>query len=483
MDESASSSDIISSSNSSAIPLLSNNSVVTSAFIESISSLETSNNQRSNSLTNNRRSLANETSTSNFNSSLISSGNSSMEFFTSDTHITSSNSIITKTNSILSKNTGGNSALSNSTLNTTLSNKSSPSIGSSSVSYKTSSALFNKFQQGNNILSKIKEENESWERNDNDIQNIDSPSSDIIYGNLDNPHEPPHPINLNGQKSLKQAAADRHSSSIFPNDDIFTTHMEERLLRWRPPSSQNNVDDALNGKHPYQLNYHDDNPNSQVSLQKTPAHFYSSGIDRLKSVFTNKNQSKNDINSNSSTSQLNSPNNPETGISQFRVTFNETLSIQEIRQNSPVHRNSLVSYTPSNESYSIDPKRLSNINKNANCPGNSTKSISDRNVLNEQEDYSTILTVISVNSEHLGLGDEISSIFHNENNGLRTQQPSFLGDPAYSLNPTTPEAFPLNSEDLSKFQHDSDQSTHLNSNPFISCWNSSWNSSWNCVFF
>ncbi|ODQ78506.1 hypothetical protein BABINDRAFT_168241 [Babjeviella inositovora NRRL Y-12698] len=77
-----------------------------------------------------------------------------------------------------------------------------------------------------------------------------------------NPHEPPHPQpEPHGDPSggvRQQVVANNQGSNlylpvIYSNDSYVTTLMEERLIRWRPPNSQHNVDETFNERHPFQL--------------------------------------------------------------------------------------------------------------------------------------------------------------------------------------------------------------------------------------
>ncbi|CDK29558.1 unnamed protein product [Kuraishia capsulata CBS 1993] len=91
-------------------------------------------------------------------------------------------------------------------------------------------------------------------RKENSGTNESSPSP--IEEDLGEPHEPPYhvdPETLLRTKSLRSRIIQIQDSRIFPPSDWFLAAMEERLVRWRPPVPQANVDDALRGHHPYQI--------------------------------------------------------------------------------------------------------------------------------------------------------------------------------------------------------------------------------------
>ena len=79
------------------------------------------------------------------------------------------------------------------------------------------------------------------------------PYSDINE-TITSPHHPPfaYPIENNQRKILKPNNLFTHNNASLTRTDYFQDYMEERMARWRPGHSQFNVDDTMNGKHPYQ---------------------------------------------------------------------------------------------------------------------------------------------------------------------------------------------------------------------------------------
>lgn len=77
---------------------------------------------------------------------------------------------------------------------------------------------------------------------------------DHVEDIISSPHRPPFEYNENQSttNTVMQTIINNHNAGIFPVIDYFQDYMEERLLRWRPGDSQFNVEDTMNGAHPYQ---------------------------------------------------------------------------------------------------------------------------------------------------------------------------------------------------------------------------------------
>lgn len=71
-----------------------------------------------------------------------------------------------------------------------------------------------------------------------------APTMDPLVGMAFGPHQPPFPLEPLPIRTHREP-------SFFP--DPFTEYMEDRMLLFRPTSSQNNVESSLNDTHPYQL--------------------------------------------------------------------------------------------------------------------------------------------------------------------------------------------------------------------------------------
>ncbi|ODV81537.1 uncharacterized protein CANTADRAFT_3633 [Suhomyces tanzawaensis NRRL Y-17324] len=86
---------------------------------------------------------------------------------------------------------------------------------------------------------------------------------------IQTPHEPRYPISKM-PASIRQEIAIHNELNLFTLSDFFQNHLEERLMRWRPSESQQNVDDALRGPHPFQTLNDQENvqPNSFLALLK-----------------------------------------------------------------------------------------------------------------------------------------------------------------------------------------------------------------------
>lgn len=74
-----------------------------------------------------------------------------------------------------------------------------------------------------------------------------------IQATINSPHNPPFeaPIKNNQAKTLMQGFHNPNNV-ILPRADYFEDYMEERIARWRPGNSQFNVEDTMDGNHPYQ---------------------------------------------------------------------------------------------------------------------------------------------------------------------------------------------------------------------------------------
>ncbi|KAG7729109.1 hypothetical protein KL933_001335 [Ogataea haglerorum] len=83
------------------------------------------------------------------------------------------------------------------------------------------------------------------------------PSSGSLWSTYrieDSPtHKPPYSLDpAEVIPTLRSKVIRRQSNRIFPSSHWLIEMMEDRLVRWRPTSSQNNVSLALDGNHPYQ---------------------------------------------------------------------------------------------------------------------------------------------------------------------------------------------------------------------------------------
>ncbi|KAG7858748.1 hypothetical protein KL939_002870 [Ogataea angusta] len=83
------------------------------------------------------------------------------------------------------------------------------------------------------------------------------PSSGSLWSTYrieDSPtHKPPYSLDpAEVIPTLRSKVIRRQSNRIFPSSHWLIEMMEERLVRWRPTSSQNSVSLALDGNHPYQ---------------------------------------------------------------------------------------------------------------------------------------------------------------------------------------------------------------------------------------
>ena len=82
--------------------------------------------------------------------------------------------------------------------------------------------------------------------------------SPILYSDIQatitSPHHPPFalPIESNQRKILRPNNLFSHNNASLTRADYFQDYMEEIMARWRPGHSQFNVDDTMDGKHPYQ---------------------------------------------------------------------------------------------------------------------------------------------------------------------------------------------------------------------------------------
>lgn len=82
--------------------------------------------------------------------------------------------------------------------------------------------------------------------------------SPILYSDIQatitSPHHPPFALQIeNNQRNiLKRNNLFSHNNASLTRTDYFQDYMEERMARWRPGHSQFNVDDTMDGKHPYQ---------------------------------------------------------------------------------------------------------------------------------------------------------------------------------------------------------------------------------------
>ncbi|KAG7890052.1 hypothetical protein KL905_002330 [Ogataea polymorpha] len=66
-------------------------------------------------------------------------------------------------------------------------------------------------------------------------------------------HKPPYSLNpAEVIPTLRSKVIRRQSNRLFPSSHWLIEMMEERLVRWRPTSSQNSVSLVLDGNHPYQ---------------------------------------------------------------------------------------------------------------------------------------------------------------------------------------------------------------------------------------
>ncbi|CCE85184.1 Piso0_004766 [Millerozyma farinosa CBS 7064] len=101
-------------------------------------------------------------------------------------------------------------------------------------------------------------EQSSFEIETHSCESPDLGESPLPFDNVEDiissPHRPPFEYNENQATSnrVMQTIINNHNTGIFPVIDYFQDYMEERLLRWRPGDSQFNVEDTMNGAHPYQ---------------------------------------------------------------------------------------------------------------------------------------------------------------------------------------------------------------------------------------
>ncbi|KAH3671912.1 hypothetical protein OGAPHI_000098 [Ogataea philodendri] len=76
-------------------------------------------------------------------------------------------------------------------------------------------------------------------------------------------HKPPYSLDpAETIPNLRSKVIRRQSNRLFPTTHWLVDMMEERLVRWRPASSQNNIGLALDGTHPYQQD--------QMTQENTP---------------------------------------------------------------------------------------------------------------------------------------------------------------------------------------------------------------------
>lgn len=66
-------------------------------------------------------------------------------------------------------------------------------------------------------------------------------------------HLPPFVSDLNQSKGIRQTIVEHNDHRLFPSPDYLRNYMEERLVRWRPTDSQFNIDETMNGEHPFQV--------------------------------------------------------------------------------------------------------------------------------------------------------------------------------------------------------------------------------------
>lgn len=111
---------------------------------------------------------------------------------------------------------------------------------------------------------------------------------DDIEATITSPHNPPYESTNENQpqKTMKQSIIDSHNNAIFPMADYFQDYMEERMVRWRPSDSQFNIDDTMNGTHPYQQELQCKRKNDKLS---------NNFLISLKNWFTAEKAAKSDI--------------------------------------------------------------------------------------------------------------------------------------------------------------------------------------------
>lgn len=101
-------------------------------------------------------------------------------------------------------------------------------------------------------------EQSSFEIETHSCESPDLGESPLPFDNVEDiissPHRPPFEYDENQAttNTVMQTIINNHNAGIFPVIDYFQDYMEERLLRWRPGDSQFNVEDTMNGAHPYQ---------------------------------------------------------------------------------------------------------------------------------------------------------------------------------------------------------------------------------------
>mmetsp|Transcript_7446 Transcript_7446/g.9404 ORF Transcript_7446/g.9404 Transcript_7446/m.9404 type:complete len:508 (-) Transcript_7446:159-1682(-) len=81
--------------------------------------------------------------------------------------------------------------------------------------------------------------------------------SPILYNDIGDtittPHDPPFSLQTrNKSEYIKPNIFFSHNNASLTRPDYFQEYMEERMARWRPGNSQFNVEDTMEGKHPYQ---------------------------------------------------------------------------------------------------------------------------------------------------------------------------------------------------------------------------------------
>ena len=109
-------------------------------------------------------------------------------------------------------------------------------------------------------------------------------ASPLPFNDIDvavaSPHVAPHVVDGKKGIPLRQRIMNNYDNAIFPPSDYFRSFMEERMMRWRPPDSQFNIEETMEGHHPFQIN-------DETGVQKlTSKNYWNEVFSSVKNWFT-----------------------------------------------------------------------------------------------------------------------------------------------------------------------------------------------------